>query len=255
MTTTGGCAGVAPVGQTAMVGASRYSGRIAFICAMPIELRPLVRRLSLRQSRIGGVSVHSGVLGDHAVVAIVTGMGTKLAARGTEDLVGAIPIDRIVVVGMTGAVDNSTPIGTLILPEVVVNGATGTEYRPDYQGDGTPFGKLWTTDELLTDLDVLAGLRAQGIVSLDMETAAIAEVCQRYGIVWSVFRSVSDRAADGSVDEEVLKLSNQDGTPNGWAIGSYLLRHTGRIRPMLRLAKGAKLATATAAEAAIRACS
>ena len=33
---------------------------------------------------------------------------------------------------------------------------------------------MWTTDTLTTDLDVLAELRAQGVVSLDMETAAIA---------------------------------------------------------------------------------
>ena len=63
-------------------------------------------------------------------------MGTKLATEATERLLDATPVDRVVVVGITGAVENETPIGTLILPEVVVNSETGTEYRPGATGRG-----------------------------------------------------------------------------------------------------------------------
>jgi adenosylhomocysteine nucleosidase len=231
------------------------SDRIAFICAMPMELRPLVRKLSLRQTQIAGVTVHAGALGGHEVVAIVTGMGTKLAAEGTERLLDAVAVGRVVVVGITGAVESSTPIGKLILPEAVVDSTSGTEYRPAPMGGGQPNGKMWTGDELLTDSEVLAGLRARGVVALDMETAAIAQSCERRGIPWSVFRVVSDRATDGALDEEVFHLSHQDGTPDGPAVARYVLRHPGRLPAMARLAKGAKLATETAADAAIRACS
>jgi adenosylhomocysteine nucleosidase len=231
------------------------TGRIAFICAMPMEARPLVRKLSLQKTEVDGLPVKSGTLGGHEVVAIVTGMGTKLAVEGTERLLNAVSVDRVLVVGITGAVENDTPIGTLILPEVVVNSATGKEYRPAPLGAGRTAGKMWTTDKLITESDVIAGLRAQGVVSLDMETAAIAEVCERRGIPWSVFRVISDRATDGSIDEEVFHLSNQDGTPNGPAIARYFLKHPGRLPRMARMAKGAKLATETAADAAIRACS
>jgi adenosylhomocysteine nucleosidase len=231
------------------------SSAIAFICAMPMELSPLVKKLALRKTQIGGVEAHTGTLGGRDVVAIVTGMGTKLASEATERLLDATPVDRVVVVGITGAVENETPIGTLILPEVVVNSVTGTEYRPAPLGDGTPSGKMWTGDELLTDADILAGLRAKGVVSLDMETAAIAESCEKRGIPWSVFRVISDRASDGSVDEEIFRLSNQDGTPNAKAVAAYFAKHPGRIPQMARLAKGAKQATKAAADAAIRACS
>ncbi|HWC39317.1 MAG TPA: hypothetical protein VG476_12345 [Acidimicrobiales bacterium] len=230
-------------------------GRIAFVCAMPMELRPLARKLSLHRTRIGGVTVSSGTLDGHEVVAIVTGMGPKLATEGIERLLGAVHVDRVVVVGITGAVENVTPIGTLVLPEVVVDGATGAEHRPARLGEGTAEGKMWTTDTLITDPDVLAGLRAKGVISLDMETAAIAEVCEQRGIPWSVFRVISDRATDGSIDEEVFHLSNQDGTANPAAVARYFLTHPGKVPQMARLARGAKLATATAADAAIRACS
>jgi adenosylhomocysteine nucleosidase len=229
------------------------SGPIAFICAMPMELSPLVKKLSLTKTEIDGVEVHRGTLAGRDVVAIVTGMGTKLAAEATERLLDATSVDRVVVVGITGAVENETPIGTLILPEVVVNSETGAEYRPEPLAQGMAHGKMWTGDVLLTDPDVIADLRAKGVVSLDMETAAIAESCERRGIPWSVFRVISDRATDGSVDEEVFRLSNQDGTTNSKAVAAYFAKHPGRIPKMAKLAKGAKLATKTAADAAIRA--
>jgi adenosylhomocysteine nucleosidase len=230
------------------------SGHLAFICAMPMELKPLVKKLSLRETEINAVTAHTGTLGGRDVVAIVTGMGTKLATEGTERLLDAVAVERVVVVGITGAVENETPIGTLILPEVVVDSATGKEHKPDPLGnEGTPHGKMWTGDVLLSDPDVIAELRTKGVVSLDMETAAIAEVCERRNIPWSVFRVISDRATDGSVDDEVFKLSNQDGTPNASAIARYFAKHPGRIPQMAKLAKGAKLATERAADAAIRA--
>ena len=228
---------------------------IAFICAMPMELSPLVKKLDLQKTEIDGVEVHRGTLDGREVVAIVTGMGTKLATDATERLLDATPVDRVVVVGITGAVENETPIGTLVLPEVVVNSATGTEYRPDPMGQGEPHGKMWTGDVLLTEPDVIADLRARGVVSLDMETAAIAESCERRGIPWAVFRVISDRATDGSVDEEVFRLSNQDGTTNPKAVAAYFAKHPQRVPQMARLAKGARLATKSAADAAIRACS
>jgi adenosylhomocysteine nucleosidase len=230
------------------------AGRTAFVCAMPMEVKPLVRKLSLAKSQIGDVSVHTGTLGSDRVVAIVTGMGTKLATAGIERLLGVMPVRRVVVVGITGALEDLTPIGALVDPEIVVDGATGTEYRPSPLGGGTPAGKMWTSDTLTTDPGVLADLRARGVVSLDMETAALAAVCEARGIPWSVFRAISDRASDGTIDEEVFQMSNQDGTPNPRAIIRYFLKHPGRLASMPRMRKGAVLAADRAADAAIRAC-
>src|SRR6202049_2527659 len=88
-----------------------------------------------------------------------------------------------------------------------------------------------------------------------METAAIAELCESRGIPWRVFRVISDRATDGSIDEEEFHLSNQDGTPNFEAIDRYFKEHPERLPQMEELAKGAERATNAAADAAISACS
>ena len=223
---------------------------IALVCAMPMELRPLRRKLGLTKTDVG----YTGRIGDDDVVAVVTGMGTALAREATERLLAAVDVERVIVVGITGAIENETPIGTLVLPELVVNSGTGSEHRPTpLPVLGEARGTMWTTDELLLDPAVHADLRARGVVSLDMETAAVAEVCERHGIPWSVVRVISDRASDGSVDEEVFALSNQDGTPNPRAVVRYFLRHPGAVPRMARLAKGSKLATERAADAAIRA--
>jgi adenosylhomocysteine nucleosidase len=223
---------------------------IAFVCAMPMELRPLRRRLRLRKSGAGYV----GKVGDRAVIAMVTGIGTALAGSAMARLLDAVDVEWVVVVGITGAIDD-TPIGALILPEQVVNGADGSVYRPTPLRVGTAHGTMWTTDELLTDRAVHADLRSRGVVSLDMETAAIAKVCDQRGVAWSVVRAISDRAGDGSVDAEIAGLTHSDGTANRASVARYLVSHRNALPRLARLARGSHLAAKQAANAAIMAVS
>ena len=78
-----------------------------------------------------------------------------------------------------------------------------------------------------------------------METAAIAEICQRRDIPWSVFRAISDRATDVSLDDEVLRLINRDGTFNFKMIGAFFVKHPSRLPALVRLAMDAKRAAST----------
>jgi adenosylhomocysteine nucleosidase len=218
---------------------------------MPMELRPLRRRLRLHKSGAGYV----GKIGDRAVTAMVSGIGTAWAGNATARLLDAVDVEWLVVVGITGAIDDDTPIGALILPEQVVNGADGSVYRPTPLPVGNAHGTMWTTDELLTDRATLADLRRRGVVSLDMETAAIAKVCYQRGVAWSVVRAISDRAGDGTVDAEIAGLTHADGTANRAAVARYLVRHRNALPRLARLAKGSNLAAKRAANAAIMAVS
>jgi len=228
--------------------------RIAFVFAMPIELAPLVEKLSLTESEVNGVPMHTGMLDGREVVAIVTGMGTELASAGLRRLLDAVPVRWVLVVGITGALESETPIGALMNPEIVVNSETAKEFRPAPLVDGTPAGRMWTTNGLTTQARDLEALRAQGVISLDMETAAIAELCDARGIPWSVFRTISDRANDGTVTEEVFRLSNQDGTPNPEAIAKYMKEHPEKVPLLAKMADDANLATHNAVDAAVDAC-
>ena len=216
---------------------------IALICAMPMELKPLVKKLGL--TKAGNHRVGDGV------VAIYTGMGTELATKSTEALFDAVPdIERVVVFGITGAVDDETEIGQLIVPEKVVNSETGAEFTPE--PDPRAKGVMWTTN-VITPAHELPPLIERGVVSLDMETAAIAQACEAVGVPWTVFRAISDRATEGGTDDEVFHLAKMDGTPDPKAIARYVLRHPGKIPGMAKMGKDATLATKNAAAAAISA--
>jgi adenosylhomocysteine nucleosidase len=224
---------------------------IAFVCAMPMELQALRRLVRLRKNGPG----YAGRIGDRQVVAAVTGVGTALARAATVRLLDAVDVEWVIVVGIAGAIGNQIPIGTLVLPQLVVNGADGSPHRPTPLRVGTPYGKLWTTDELLLDEAQHADLRVDGVVALDMETAAVAKVCDERGVPWSVVRAISDRASDGTVDAEIFGLIHPDGRQNLPAVARYLLRHPGALPRLMQLADGAKLASQRAAEAAIKAVS
>lgn len=218
---------------------------------MPMELRPLRRRLGLRKIRLG----YAGRVGDREVIAVVIGMGTAMARAATVRLLDAVDVEWVIVVGIAGAIENRTPIGTLVLPELVVDSANGTQYRPKPLRVGDARGTMWTTDELLLDPAVHTELRARGVVSLDMETAAVAKVCDERGVPWSVVRAISDRATDGTVDAEIVGLIDPDGRANFSAVARYVVSHAGALPRLVRLARGSKLATERAADAAIRAVS
>jgi adenosylhomocysteine nucleosidase len=213
-----------------------------------MELRPLRRRLRLRKSDLGYV----GEIDGRAVIASVGGIGTARAHAATVRLLDAVDVEWLIIVGITGALDDETPIGTLVLPDRVVNGADGSQYRPKPLPLGDAHGALWTTDKVLVDPAVHARLRARGVISLDMETAAIAKVCDERGVPWSVVRAISDRAIDGSVNAEIIGLCYPDGRVNYLAVARYLISHPVAVPRLVRLARGSKLAIERAADAAIR---
>src|SRR5262249_12375881 len=131
------------------------SPRVAFVCAMPIELEPLVRMLSLDETEVDGESFHTGTLDGRPVVAVVTGMGTELATAGMTRLFARFDLAWVLVVGITGALKSETPIGTLVLPEIVKNSETGATFRPTVIGNAVHRGTMWTTNGLTTDTDKL----------------------------------------------------------------------------------------------------
>jgi len=233
-----------------MTGSDRV--RVGVLAPMKSELRPVVKAFGLKPAEIGGVSVHTGSVGNADVVATTTGIGTALATAATERLLGLGAFDRVMVVGIAGSVGPSVGIGDIVIPEVVVDGPGGAEYRPAPIAGPAPRGSIVTSDDFIVDLDRLAKLIEEGVIAVDMETGSIAAVCAARGIAWSAVRAISDRAEDGDV--EMVKLAKADGTPDGGAIARYFVRHPGRIPYMLKVGRGAMLAAKNAATTAAHAC-
>jgi adenosylhomocysteine nucleosidase len=225
--------------------------RLGVLCPMPSELRPVVRRLDLTRSpKEEGRPVHSGTVGDVEITATTTGIGMAAATAAAERLLVGGAIDHLLVVGIAGGVDPGVEIGDVVVPEIVVDDATGIEYRPDRFGGADSRGRLVSSDGLLVDAAAQARLHERGVLAVDMETAAVAAVCEERHCRWSVFRGISDRARDGMIDDELLGLAGPDGTGDLRAVLRYLGRRPWRIGRLARLGRDSGLAARRAAEAA-----
>ena len=73
-------------------------GITAFVCAMPMEMRALAKRIDLKKETVSGLEVRTGTLDGEPVVGYVTGMGPDLATTGIDELLAAVRPERVVEV-------------------------------------------------------------------------------------------------------------------------------------------------------------
>lgn len=230
--------------------------RVAVIAPMPSEMRPIVKMLGLtRSGEQGAMPVWTGSVDgvDVDVVATSTGIGPQRAEETMERVLGTTTVDRVVVSGIAGGLAPVSAVGDLIVPAEVVDSATGERFRATPFGGVTPVGVIrmgGPADYSLRDDDV-ARLVAEGFTALDMETAAIARVCERRGVPWLAFRAISDMAGDASLGPDAMTLVNPDGSPKGWASIKYLLTHPRRVPLLMRVGRDAQAAAVAAARAAV----
>ena len=230
------------------------SVRVAMLAPMRPELAPLVKKIPLHRVEGDPAYSHIGTIGDVEVVAAITGIGTRPATEVAERVLSAVDIDHMMIVGIAGGVGPSVEIGDLAVPEVVTVEAGGPEYRATPLGI-TPHGTIITSDQFGYEPDEIQQFIKRGVIGVDMETASIAAVCAKHNTPWTAFRGISDRGDDDTVDKRVLELGGTDGSVNFPALIRYLLPAPWRIRHLANLARGTKLATNAAADAAIAACS
>ena len=225
---------------------------IAILAPMPEELRPVLRALALRSEWLAGLRVHRGAQAHREIVATTTGIGPRAAAQVAEQILAATRPTHVVVVGVAGGIGASAAIGDLVVPERVIDLASGSEHRPTTLPGVVPRGTLVTRDGLLEDRAEFARLAARGVIAIDMETSAIAAVCERAGCAWSVFRGISDRADDGSIDASIFGLAGPDGAPDLRALLRFVVTYPGRVPQLARLARSLRRATSIAAHAALQ---
>jgi len=222
---------------------------------MRSELRPVVRALSARPAVVAGIDVHRGEVAGTPVVAALIGVGPAAARRSTERLLEVLSVTHVLVSGICGGIGPGVAVGDTVVPESVVDLVGGRSFRSSPCIGAPAAGTLATVDELILDVDRLAGLVERGIIALDMETAAVAEVCEAKAVAWSAFRVVSDRPHDGLLDEGVMSMLRADGSTDPWAALRYAVAHPARVPALVRLGRDASSAAALAARATVRAAS
>ncbi len=232
---------------------SQVDSLIAILAPMRSELKPIMRILPLKPSGVGDRSLLRCEFGRVEILATTTGIGTRAATRKAEEVLAENSIDHLLVVGIAGGIGPSVDIGDLVVPELVIDLPTRSEYCPSTLGSTELRGSLVTSDDAPIDLAEVACLEGQGVIAVDMETAAIGAVCERQQCPWSVFRAISDRADDGSMDEALFNLAGPDGEANIPAVLRFVFTNPKRIPQLASLARGSNLAANVAASAAVSA--
>lgn len=230
---------------------------------MTREVRPLVRSLALQPAAVPGVH-RSWEGGGH--LAAVVGIGPVSARRATEQLLEAVEVDRVLVLGVCGAIDPTLRVGDVLVPAQVVDRASGTVFRPHRDGGA---GMLVTSNAIG---GVLAGEEPDATTAgadgteaqlaalptaelppetsaVDMETAAIAGVCEARGVAWSVVRTISD--VPGTLDDSVLELVRPDGGLDPLAVARLLVRNPSRARLLVQIARDTQRAVQALRRAAL----
>jgi adenosylhomocysteine nucleosidase len=202
---------------------------IGVIGAIEEEIRPLVEAMANpRKSKWGKRSLYEGLLGDTEVVVTACGVGKVKAAACTQHLIDRFSPEAVICTGVAGAVNPRIGIGDIVISKRAL--------QHDFDlGDPDLLRKLrkrWLkADRRLLELAVEAGKTLgfedrihvgsvltgdQAIASeekrqwlretfggdcVDMESAAVAQVCQFNRIPFLVVRAISDLAVEDSVDE------------------------------------------------------
>jgi len=228
--------------------------RVGLLAPMTHELAPLVTMLGLEPRSDDPYTLHDATVGGVEFVATMTGIGMAAATDATHRILDDGPVDYVIVVGIAGGIEPGQEIGDVLVPEAVLHSGTGNTYAPAVLGGHTARGKIRCGDDFLTDDGVLTGLLADGYIALDMETAAVAAVCEARGAQWTVFRSISDRPSDGLVDSTVWEMTEMDGSADEAALTRYLQENPEAAARLAQMAADMEVAVHAAAAAAIRAC-
>ena len=196
---------------------------IGIIGAMQIEIDRILERVEAPVKRVeSGIEYVSGKLLEQDAVVAKCGIGKVNAAALTQALLAA-GARRLVFTGVAGAVDPALRVGDVVVSRDAVQhdvDVTGLGYA---LGEVPGTGTAWDADPALVaaaraaaaelpGVKVLVGRVASGdtfvadaatterlrrdfdAACTEMEGAAVAQVCHRWGVPFVIVRSVSDSA-------------------------------------------------------------
>ena len=233
--------------------------QVMVLAPMPLEMQAIVTAFGLAKAGEGKGAPWTGRVGNSEVTAVHIGMGPTLTREAITRVLDPKSsahrrVDHLMVAGICGGLDPEVPVGTLINPELLVLHTTGATYRHRPPGDAPTAGKLITTEGVSLDPDLTGKFFADGFTAVDMESAAVAEVCEAYRCPWSVYRCISDRPFDGLLDDRLVAMTNPDGSGDRTQLARLLAEDPSLAGKLEQLTRDTTNGARLAAEAAVRGC-
>lgn len=159
------------------------AGRIAIICALSQEIKPLVRKW--RKSREHGLTFFES----ETAVAVAAGIGSAPAALAAMTLVAREQPSCLISVGLAGALRRDLHVGDVLWPSTVINVATGkrfTSYYADTKGT-VASGRAIASEERKRELREEFSADA-----IDMEAAGVGSIADSCGLPFYAVKAISD---------------------------------------------------------------
>lgn len=196
--------------------------KILILAAMDKELNLLKSLLTDSfANNTAGISTFEGVVGNHSVIVAKCGIGKVNAAINAYKLIAAFHPDLVINSGVAGGA--GLPIGTVLIADRVAYDdvwcGPGTNYG---QADGFPefflpannlielsrvvlsspdisYGLICSGDKFISSAEEIAFIRSKfpEVKAVDMESAAIAQVCAMTATPFNILRVVSDTPGEG----------------------------------------------------------
>jgi len=234
---------------------------IAFICATTGEascLKPIMREVREVESP-KSMSLLEGRVGRAEVLSLVAGVGKVAAAAGTRYLLDRFPLRVVVNYGTAGALSSQVRTGEIVIATTLIHGDVGVVHSRGFKATGPGLieegrvvfelehavdpsaverarraaenavlphhlGRIITCDQVVLDPDLRAHLgRSFDAVAVEMESAAVAQVCDGEEVAFLAVRAVSDELSHDFVGLEKLLPSRGQSRASLW--GKRLL-HT-----------------------------
>jgi adenosylhomocysteine nucleosidase len=230
--------------------------RTAIVSAMHEELRSVLALMPDEQKVVaGGREFYDGHLHGRPVVAVLSRIGKVAAATTAALLVQRFAVDRIVFTGVAGGLAPGVNRGDVVIADAFLqHDLDASPIFPKYE---VP---LYATDRFATDAQLTGelalavqralpgtrvhrGLVASGdrfvattaesralqaalpdALAVEMEGAAIAQVCRDFGVPFAAVRTISDRADDEAHGDFVSFIRDVASRHSAAIVEALLLR-------------------------------
>jgi adenosylhomocysteine nucleosidase len=226
----------------------------ALVSAMQEELSSVLALMpDERKQRVAGRDFWAGHLHGHDVVAVLSRIGKVAAATTASVLIQQFGVTRIVFTGVAGGLGPGVNVGDIVVADSFLHhDLDASPIFPKYEVPLYGLSRFQADPALSSQLAVAAQRALPGVklhrglvvsgdrfvattaeskalqaalpdaLAVEMEGAAIAQVCHDFGIPFAAVRTVSDRA-DDDAHVDFMKFIEEVASKHSAAIVEALL--------------------------------
>ncbi len=201
--------------------------------------------------RPSGLVAREGGLNGRRTVVILSGAGRKKAAAATEVLIDGHHPRHVISAGFAGGLCPSLKRNDILVADRLLNAAGGVlplelpaGLSVAIAAPGVYRGALLTADQIVRlPSEKQALFQRYGALAVDMETFAVAEVCQRRQVGFSSIRVINDPADEKLPrDMEHLLAQKTEAARLGAALGA-MWRRPASVKEIYQLRENALVAS------------